>query len=321
MKIWCSIGTERFTLGNLFKERSGENMIIKGKKLFYLGALTVFLLAALSGCGQKEKEYKQAGLGGLVMLYDDSVWTSNEESATDSSLLFESGDNAVLGVSCSREGMYQHPLDMLQMTKQIYSTYPGYQELSEPKKIEVNDSSWYEWSCQYEENGQVMKSLQRFFAENYYAYTMVYVADNREFDKKQQEALKAMNSVVMTVPGNEESEEEAKKFLVGEWNMSGAGYLVIREDGTYTWYMDSDQKEDNMHTGTYGCDIENESLGFSKGEGIYLVLFPERLTMEGKEGVTANAKYDYGISLDQQSDGTYQMLNISTFSMYQLVKQ
>lgn len=255
------------------------------------------------------------------MLYDDTVWSSNEEGATDSSILFESGDNAVLGISCSKEGMYQHPLDMIQMTRQICGTYPGFRELSEPQKIEVNGADWYEWSYQYEENGQTMKSLQRFFAENYYAYTINYLADDREFDKKQQEAVKAMNSVVMTVPDNEEAEEEARAFLVGEWDMAGAGYLVIRQDGTYTWYMDSDKKEDNMHTGTYGCDIENESLGFSKGEGIYLVLFPEKLTVEGQEGVTANAKYDYGISLSQQSDGTYQMLNISTFSMYQLVKQ
>lgn len=296
-------------------------MIIKSKKIVYLGIITVFLASALFGCGQKEKDYKQAGLGGLVMLYDDTVWTSNEESATDSSLLFEAGDNAVLGVSCSKESVYQHPMDMLQVTRQIYGTYPGFQEFGEPEKIEVNGESWYEWGYQYEENGQTMKSLQRFFAENYYAYTITYVADDGEFDKKQSEAVKAMNSVVMTVPDNTEAEEEAKKFLVGEWNMPGSGYLVIRQDGTYTWYMDSDKKEDNMHTGTYGCDIENTSLGFAKGEGIYLVLFPERLTMEGREGTTANAKYDFGISLQQQSDGAYQMLNISTFSMYQLVKQ
>lgn len=296
-------------------------MIIKSKRMVYPVILAAFLMAVLSGCSKGAEDYKQAGLGGLVMLYDDTVWTGNEENTTDSSLLFEAGDNAVLGLSCSKEGVYQHPLDMIQMTKQIYSTYPGYEELKAPEKKEINGENWYEWSYQYEENGQIMKCLQRFYGKNYYAYTITYLADEGEFDKKQSEAVKVMNSVVMTVSDNAEAEEEAKKFLVGEWDMAGAGYLVIRQDGTYTWYMDSSQNEDNMHTGTYGCDVENTSLGFAKGEGIYLVLFPEKLTTEGKEGMTGSAKYDYGISLDQQSDGTYQMLNITTFNMYQLVKQ
>ncbi len=297
------------------------------KRSFKAGIAAVLMMAAvLAGCGQSageksEADYKQAGLGGLVMMYDDTVWTSNEEGATDASLLFESGDSAVLGVSCSREGLYQHPLDMIRMTEQVYSTYEGYGELNEPEKVEVNGQEWYEWSYCYKENGQVMKSLQRFFAENYYAYTINFVADEKRFDELKDEALKAMNSVVMTVPDNAEAEEKAKEFLVGEWNMPGAGYLVLNEDGTYTWYMDNSKDEANMHTGVYGCDVENSSLGFGEGEGIYLVLFPEKLMMQGKEGTTANAKYDYGISMEQQSDGSYQMLNISTFAMYQLEKQ
>lgn len=298
----------------------------KMKRIFKIGMTAVLAVLLLAGCGQAVKEkseadFKQAGLGGLVMMYDDTIWTVDEEGATDASLLFEAGDNVMLGVSCSKEGLYQHPLDMLRMTEQIYSTFDGYEELSEPAEVEVNGQRWYEWSYRYEEDGTVFKSLQRFFAENYYAYTITYLADEGAFETDRQEALKAMNSVVMTVPDNVEAEKKAKEFLVGEWDLSDAGYLVLNEDGTYIWYMDSTKDDANMHSGSYGCDVENSSLGFTEGQGIYLVLFPEKLTMEGKESTTANAKYDYGISLDQQSDGSYQMLNVSTFNMYQLVKQ
>lgn len=278
--------------------------------------------AMLSGCAKEASSaYKQAGLGGLVMMYDSKVWTPNEENATDASLLFEAGDNAVLGVSCSKEGVYQHPLDMIQVSQQIYGTYEGYELLEEPEEVEVNGQTWYEWSFCYEENGQVMKYLQRTFGENYYAYTVNFIADEKGFDERKEEALKAMNSVVMTVPDNKEAEEKAKEFLIGEWDMGSAGYLVMKEDGTYTWYMDNTKDDANMHTGTYGCDVQNDSLGFGEGEGIYLVLFPERLTISGEESTTASAKYDYGISLDQETDGSYQMLNITNFNMYQLVKQ
>lgn len=294
------------------------------RKLLKIGIMAVLSTALLSGCakeGEASSEYKQAGLGGLVMMYDDKVWTPNEEGTTDTSLRFEASGNGVIGVSCSKEGVYQHPLDMIAVTKQIYGTYEGYEELAAPQEVEVNGESWYEWSFQYREDGEIVKNLQRFYGANYYAYTVSYLSDEAGFDKNREEALKVMNSVVMTVPDNKEAEEKAKEFLIGEWDVGASGYLVINEDGTYTWYMDNTKDDANMHTGTYGCDVQNESLGFGEGEGIYLVLFPEKLTISGEESTTSSAKYDYGISLDQASDGSYQMLNITNFNMYQLVKQ
>ena len=59
--------------------------------------------------------------------------------------------------------------------------------------------------------------------------------------------------------------------------------VVMNDDGTYMWYMESSKNEDNMHKGTYAGDVENSSVGFSEGEGIYFVLFPEVLYVEGEE--------------------------------------
>lgn len=288
--------------------------------------MAIVMAMVLAGCkstagGEADDSYKQAGLGGLVFLYDDSIWTPDEEGSSESSLRFDAGENRMLGVSCSKEGLYQHPVDMLTVSRQIISTYPGYEELQQPIEVEVNGQSWYEWEYRYEEDGVTIVSLQRFFGKNYYAYTISYLADQANYDKSRSEALKVMNSVVITVEDNTEAEDKAKEFLVGEWDMGDAGYLVINEDNTYCWYMDNSMDAANMHTGTYGCDVENTTLGFGEGEGIYLVLFPKKLTIEGQESTTASAKYDYGISLKQLSDGSYSMINASTFSMYQLMKQ
>lgn len=291
------------------------------KKFIKMSLMAFMAMTLLAGCGNSSANYKQAGLGGLVMMYDDTVWTPDEAGATDSSLRFEATENDVLGVSCAKEGMYQHPLDMIAMTKQIYSTYEGYQEITEPKKVEVNDESWYEWSFQYTEGDEVIKYLQRYYGKNYYAYTMSYVSDEAGFGKYKDEALKVMNSVVMSVPDNEEAEAKAKEFLIGEWDMGAAGYLVINQDGTYAWYMENTKDEANMHSGTYGCDVKNDALGFAEGQGVYLVLFPEKLVVEGKEGMTGSVKYDYGISMNINTDGSYPMINATTFNMYQLMKQ
>lgn len=301
--------------------RKGMNMMMK--KIISIGLAGIMMAAALVGCKSTDAaaNYKQAGLGGLVMMYDETVWTPNEEGSTESSIRFDASDECVLGVTCAKEGLYQHPLDMISVSKQIYSTYEGYEELSAPELVTVNDQSWYEWSFSYVEDGEVIQNLQRLYGENYYAYTLSYLSNEAGFAKNKEEALKVMNSVVMTVPGNEEAEAKAKEFLVGEWDMGGAGYLVIEESGTYTWYMDSSKDAANMHTGAYGCDTQSTTLGFGEGEGIYLVLFPEKLTVEGKEGITGSSKYDYGISLEQQTDGSYQMINATTFTMYELKKQ
>ncbi len=293
----------------------------------------VITIMLLSGCGTQggqpentetytEKDnLKQAGLGAMTMLYDDTVWTDDKEQETDASIVFRDANDSVLGISCSKESYYQHPLDMLNTAKQIYSSFPGYEEAKEPAEISVQDDTWYEWSYRYQEDGTAMVALQRFYAKNYYAYTISYVAEEKSYKAGEKEALKVMNSVVMNVPGNEEAEEKAKEFLVGEWDLQDAGYLVMNDDGTYMWYMENSKNEDNMHKGTYAGDVENATVGFTEGEGIYFVLFPEVLYIEGEESQTANAKYDYLVSLEQLEDGSYQMMNGSTFAFYNMTRQ
>lgn len=307
-----------------------KNKKIKGKLLLCAAVLLLF-----TGCGAAKEEaggnaeaydpeknsLKQAGLGAMSMLYDDTVWTYAEEESTDASLVFRDKGDSVLGVSCSRESYYQHPLDMLNTAKQIYSTFPGYEEIEAPTEVQIQNDSWYEWVCQYEEDGVETVALQRFYGKNYYAYTVSYVAKKTEYDAGRNEALKVMNSAAMNVPDNAEAEEKAKKFLVGEWDLGDSGYLVMEQDGTYKWYMDSSKDEQNMHKGTYGCDVENTAVGFSEGDGIYFVLFPEVLYTEGKEGMTGSPKYDYLVSLEQQPNGSYQMLNGSTLVLYYMKKQ
>ena len=309
-------------------------------KRIRLAAIMCVMALLLAGCGGQgdgsgktedaasaQTQYgtgdtlKQAGLGAMAILYDDSVWTYDETQGSDSSMAFTMDDGSLLGLSCSKESFYQHPLDMIQISSQLNAAYENFEEIEAPTPVTVQGEEWYEWIYQYEENGVETVALQRFYGKNYYAYTMSYIAEKQIYETDKNEALKVMNSAVMSVPDNDEGERKAAEFLVGEWDLGESGYLVLNDDGTYAWYMDESKDEKNMHRGTYAGDVSNESLGFTEGEGIYLVLFPEVLYMDGEEGRTANAKYDYAISLEQQADGAYQMINASTFAMYDMTKQ
>ena len=269
----------------------------------------------------EQENLRQAGLGGLTALYDQTVWTYTEEQGSDSSLAFEDANGSILGISCSKEGFYQHPLDMISTIRMISSPYTGYQETEEPSEVEVQGKTWYEWIYQYEENGKTLISLNRFFGENYYAYVLTYVAEQDAYDAGRNEALKVMNSVTVEVEDNTQAEEQAQEFLAGEWDLGSSGYLVMNEDWTYAWYMDSSKDEKNMHRGTYKGDVSNSTMGFSEGEGIYLVLFPEVLYVNGEPGQTSNAKYDYGITMTLQANGNYHMINGSTFAIYDMKRQ
>lgn len=311
----------------------------RNMKKFRIGwiicGLTVLLLA---GCGSSDdnqesstpesgEEYidadhlKQAGLGGMTILYDDSAWTYDEEQSSDSSIVFTSDDDTLLGISCSKESYYQYGLDMAYISREMNSPYEGFEEIEEPTMVTVQGEEWYEWTYRYEENGVATMALQRFYGKNYYAYSMTYIAEEDNFETTKNEALKVMNSAVLNVPDNTEAEEKVKEFLVGEWDLNEFGYLIMNEDGTYAWYKDSSKDENNVHKGTYKGDVSNAALGFDEGEGIYFVLFPEVLYIDGEEGRTTNAKYDYAVSLVQQSDGTYPMVNASTFTMYAMLRQ
>lgn len=322
--------------------RKGTVMMMKKNRIRTTLLSCGMAFAMLTGCGStasgntngventqtynEKEDLKQAGLGGLSMLYDGSVWTQQPDQETDSSLAFEDKNGSILGVSCSKEATYQHPLDMISMAKQIYATYEGYEEMQEPAEIQVQGENWYEWIINYEENGVPTVCLQRFYAKNYYVYTISYVAEETAYEAGKNEALKVMNSAVLSVPGNEEAEAKAKEFLVGTWSIGAdsegdKGYLQLNEDGTYSWYMDSSMDEKNMHTGVYGCDVENSSLGFGEGEGIYLVLYPEALYVQGEKSMTGSPKYDYAFSLQQGSDGSYPLMNVTTFDMYTVYKK
>lgn len=291
------------------------------------------VIMMLAGCGDADTQQandvsgysdtaaenlKQAGLGALALLYDDSIWTYDDTQGGDSGLAFTTADGSLLGISCSKESYYQHPMEMARLSKLICSAYTNFEEVEKPTKVSVQDEDWYEWIYKYEEGGVETVALQRFYGKNYYAYTMSYIAEEKFFEANKREALKVMNSVVMSVPENTEAEEKAKEFLVGEWDLDNSGYLIMNEDGTYIWYMDSSMDEKNMHKGVYYGDVTNEAIGFKEGEGIYFVLFPDVLYVNGKESSTSSAKYDYAVSMTQQDDGTYQMLNPTTFALYSM---
>lgn len=276
-------------------------------------------LLLLTGCSKKN-DLVAINIGNLSCHYDSQIWGLNKTDEGAPLELHDASGN-LLNISVSQESTYQHPLDMINFLQEIASTKEGFMVFLEPAKLEVNGTTWYEYGYSFIEGSYIRKVYSRFYGKYYNAASFSFSAPASSYDTGLTEALKIMSDTKMTDVTNEAKESEAKEFLVGEWEVKNSGYLVLKDDGTYEWYKDRSMDKNNMHHGTYGCDVENATLELKRGDGVYLVLFPEELTIDGTSEASSTPKIDYIISFDMQGLEGYQMVNMASYKLYTLIKQ
>lgn len=282
--------------------------------------LSAFIL--LTGC--KKSGMRPVSFGNLKFSYHSDVWELKKRTDENAPLEFTDQSGNVITINVSQESTYQHPMVMIEFLETMLSSYE-YDVFLEPSEIKVNETDWYEFGYSYKDQTTVRKVYQRFYGKYYNAASISYTSTEENYDKGFEEALKLMSDIKVTDVPNEEKEAKARQFLVGEWELASdglySGYLVLHEDGTYEWYKDGTKDQNNMHHGTYGCDVENESLSLKQGDGVYLVLFPEELIIDGTTEKAASYKVDYIISFDQQDSDGYPMVNMSSYTLYTIIKQ
>lgn len=276
-------------------------------------------LLLLTGCSKKN-ELTTINIGNLTCHYDSDVWGL---SKTDEGAPLELKDSVgnLLTISVSQESTYQHPLDMINFLEEMISTKEGFQVFLKPTKIDVNGTNWYEYGYSFIEGSEITKVYQRYYGKNYNAASISFTSTDKNYEAGLEEALKIMSDVNTTNVSNDANEAEARQFLVGEWEVKNSGYLVLKDDGTYDWYKDSTKDPSNKHHGTYGCDVENATMQLNKGDGVYLVLFPEELIRDGSTEASPVSKMDYIISFDMQGSEGYPMVNMASYKLYTLIKQ
>lgn len=279
--------------------------------------LSAFVL--LSGCSKKS-DMEPVSIGNIEFEYDTKVWKFINSTTTNDPLKFEDAKGNVLSLYVSQESTYQHPMEMIKFMESLVSSSEEYNVFLEPNMIDVNGTPWYEFGYSYKDGDTVRKIYQRYYGKYYNAASVSYTSTEQNYDSGYEEAIKVMSAFKTEDVSNEKNEAKAHEFLVGEWDVAGSGYLVLKDDGTYEWYKDAQMDKNNMHYGTFGCDVENQTMSLNEGDGVYLVLFPEGLIVNGTAETMSTYKIDYLISFEQKEDSGYQMVNMSTYSLYTLSK-
>lgn len=283
-----------------------------------LGILVIMIIILFTACG---KGTRPVSVGNLSFNYDSKVWEVIKKSDDNAPLEFKDSNNNTISINVTKESTYQHPMTMITFIKDLLSESDGFEVFLEPKEITVNDTTWYEFGYLYSTDFTTYKVYQRYYGKYYNAASVSYTSTLENYDEGIEEAIKLMSDIIVKEEDNQENEEKAKQFLVGEWDLNGKGYLILSEDGSYQWFSDSNKDKNNMHYGTYGCDVQNDNMNMYEGDGIYLVLFPESLVINGESTTSLQYKNDYIISLEKDETDGYPMVNISTYTLYTLTKQ
>lgn len=286
-------------------------------------AIIIILSALLlfTACSNKKEDLQPVTIGNLTFQYNAMVWEYNKSTDEAAPLEFKDDRGNTVSVYVSQESTYQHPMDMIRFFETMVSTNEGFEVFLKPAKIDVNGTSWYEFGYSFKEGNTIRKVYQRYYGKYYNAASISYTSTDKNYEYGYDEAIKMMSDIKVTDVSNDQNEAKAHEFLVGEWDVAESGYLVFKENGSYEWYKDSTKDKSNMHYGTYGCDVENAVMSLKEGDGIYLVLFPEGLTVSGSMEEMTTYKMDYIISFDKKEDEGYQMVNMSSYVLYTLTKQ
>ena len=283
--------------------------------------MIISTLLLLTGCNNKKEDLQPVSIGNLAFQYDAAFWQHKKSTNEAAPLEFTDAKGNVVSIYVSQESTYQHPLDMIQFFETMVSTKDNFEVFLKPTEIKVNDATWYEYGYSYKEGDILHKVYQRYYGKFYNAASISYTSTDKNYDYGYEEAVKLMSGINATVNNNDINEAKAQEFLVGEWDVAKSGYLVMKKDGTYEWYKDAKKDKNNMHYGSFGCDVENAVMDLKEGDGIYLVLFPEGLTVDGTEKEMTTYKIDYLISFEKGENEGYPMVNMSSYALYTITKQ
>lgn len=290
------------------------------KKNFRL-LLLIFIFTFFVACS-KTRENK-VSIGNISFSYDDKIWTLVGDYDENGPLEFKDEYDNSLIIFVTEETTYQHPLEMIDVFETLRINNESFKVFLQPTQIDVKGSTWYEHGYELVDGTTNYKVYQRFYGKYYNAINIKYVSNTENFDKSLQAAKELMSDVEIDLLSNEKNEDKAKKSLVGEWDLSNSGYLILNQNNTYEWYQDSSKDKNNYHFGTYGCDIESEDLAFfsfEEGEGFYLVLFLEDLLINGESGRQMGHKSDFLIKFDDIESDDYQMINMNSYKSYSMTR-
>ncbi len=291
------------------------------KKRITTMVLILLVLFLFIGCSSKKEDLKPVSIGNLAFEYNTKIWNYIKSSEEAAPLEFKDDKGNTVSIYVSQESTYQHPLDMIQFFESMVSTNEDFEVFLKPTKLDVNGTTWYEYGYRFKEGDLHRKVYQRYYGKYYNAASISYSSTDENYDQGYDEAVAIMSGIKTSEVNNNDNEAKAHEFLVGEWDAAERGYLVLKEDGTYEWYKDSTKDKSNMHYGTYGCDIENAVMSLKEGDGLYLVLFPDGLIVNGSKEEMTTYKMDFIISFEKDENGSYPMVNMSSYALYSLTKQ
>ena len=126
---------------------------------FFFLLYVCIVLVACKGSGKGK-----VSIGNLAFKYDKEIWEYIKPSDENAPLQFVDDYDNIISFFVTQESTYQHPLEMINMFKELQLEGSIYTIYLEPTKIEVNGETWYEFGYQVDDGITKHKVYQRYYA-------------------------------------------------------------------------------------------------------------------------------------------------------------
>lgn len=158
---------------------------------------------------------------------------------------------------------------------------PDYKLVSK-EPVMVNNKNWIRWETTVvNDEGTKRRSLGMLFCTNYDSYTVLYTANDNDYNTYLDEVKKIMTSV--KVGTADVNTPEVKEKIVGEWDWGVMGYLVINNDNTYRFSYKDSANRDTVIYGTYESRVGVPVNNAKYEDGIFFLGALDKWIADGVE--------------------------------------
>jgi len=287
---------------------------IKSKLLFFV--LCLVILLSCTSCKDKIKT-KTETFHDMTFTHD-TTWKVEKKGINQDEYSLQK-DDVNIDFHYKNSSTFINPDSEFDTNISLIQDFDNFKILTPSHLVKEKDNNYYECTYQFGVEDYITCITQWCFAKDYEAYQIIYTGEISSYKKYLDDARDILSSVKIASSNITHSSEALKK-LVGEYDGSESGYLIIHDDYTYEWYQDASFDKNNVHSGTLKCDTQVKGLEIEEGKGYYLALIPDKFIINGKEGENKARQLDFGLVFNTDNK-SIRFINMSNKDVYKFVKK
>jgi len=238
----CGTNLQGVIVDNSEIKKGYRNHLLLGISLLIIVACALVCVINIKDKLAKEKKIDTIVLKDMVFKYDTALWQKDIDSDMNTKAI--KSNNSTIKLSFYRDE--NNDLDSYKSSLIETLQNDNFVIAEDTEKYSINGIEWQ--VIKYQKGDQV--SVELLYDYEYNVYVLNYTTSRSMYDTEISMFKEIYDTLKYNVPDIYELEEDAKKELLGEWDLGNNGYYVIKPN-IIRYYKDNTKSLDNVQTGTY----------------------------------------------------------------------